>query len=106
MGTSGGTSARFICDHGNTRLGTSVYVLGSIAELGNWSAEKAVKLDPDGPYPQWTGLITNLPVNTRIEWKCVKRLESGGPVLEWQPGANNAFTTPVSGSAGDQVGAF
>ncbi len=75
-------------------------------ELGSWKPEEAVKLNPDGPYPGWKGTIRNLPPNTKIEWKCVKRLESGGPVLEWEPGDNNAFTSPASGSAGEQKGSF
>lgn len=101
-----GVSANFICDNGHTTFGTSVYVLGSIPELGAWKAENAVKLEPNGPYPRWTGIIKNLPPNTKIEWKCVKRLESNGPVLEWGPSDNNIFTSPASGSAGEQKGAF
>ena len=101
-----GVSANFICDNGCTTFGTSVYVLGSIPELGAWKAENAVKLEPNGPYPRWTGIIKNLPPNTKIEWKCVKRLESNGPVLEWEPSNNNIFTSPASGSAGEQKGAF
>jgi len=83
-----------------------VYVLGSIPALGAWKAEDAVRLNPDGPYPRWTGIINNLPSDAKIEWKCVKRLESGGPVLEWELGDNNTFTSPASGSAGEQRGAF
>jgi alpha-glucosidase len=83
-----------------------VYVLGNIAELGSWNAPGAVKLDPNGPYPRWTGAVATLPSNTRIEWKCVKRLETGGAILEWQPGGNNVFVTPASGNAGVQRGAF
>ena len=98
--------AKFICDNGHTTLGTSVYVLGSIPELGAWKAENAVKLNPDGPYPGWTGIIKNLPSNMKIEWKCVKCLESGGPVIEWEPGDNNIFTSPAAGSAGEQRGSF
>ena len=35
----------------------SVYVVGNVDILGNWNAAQAVKLNPDGPYPTWTGLI-------------------------------------------------
>ncbi len=104
--TTCSVSAKFICDNGHTTFGTSVYALGSIPELGTWKAENAVRLDPDGPYPGWTGIIKNLPSNTKIEWKCVKRLESGGSVLEWEPNENNTFTSPASGSAGEQKGSF
>ncbi len=98
--------ARFLCDNGHTTFGTSVYVLGNIAELGAWRAERAVRLVPDGPYPRWTGMVDNLPPDTMIEWKCIKRLERGGAVLEWEGGRNNTFRTPSSGSAGEQKGAF
>jgi alpha-glucosidase len=103
-----GVSARFVCDNGDTTPGTSVYVAGSIAPLGNWNTDNAVKLNPDGPYPTWTGMIGGLPASTRIEWKCIKRLETGTPprVLQWEPGGNNVFTTPAAGSAGVQTGTF
>jgi alpha-glucosidase len=101
-----GVSTNFACDNGHTSFGASVYVLGNIAELGGWNASGAIKLDPNGPYPRWTGTLANLPGNTRVEWKCVKRLESGGAILEWQPGGNNVFVTPASGSAGVQRGGF
>jgi alpha-glucosidase len=101
-----GISARFVCDQGHTTFGTSVYVLGNIPKLGAWQAGQAVKLEPDGPYPRWTGVIKNLPANRAIEWKCVKRLETGGPVLEWEPGSNHTFMSPATGSAGEHRGAF
>ncbi len=104
--TPDSVTAKFICQNGDTTFGTSVYVLGNIEELGKWRAEDAVKLNPDGPYPGWTGIIGNLPANTIVEWKCIKRLETGGPVLEWERGENNAFTSPASGNAGEQEGSF
>jgi alpha-glucosidase len=100
-------SGKFICENGRTMLGTSVYVVGSVPELGEWNPDGAVKLNPDGPYPKWTGSITNLPPETRIQWKCIKRLEGGDRrVIQWKPGENNEFTTPESGDAGEQAGAF
>jgi hypothetical protein len=33
-------------------------------------------------------------------------LESGGQVLGWEHGDNNTFTSPPSGSAGEQKGSF
>jgi hypothetical protein len=101
------TSARFVCDKGATTFGISVYVVGNIPELGSWDPKKAVKLEPDGPYPTWTGTINNLPPGTYIEWKCIKRQETGDQqVTQWEPDPNNAFTTPATGSAGDQKGEF
>jgi len=101
------TSARFICDKGSTTFGISVYVVGNIPGLGSWDPKKAIKLEPDGPYPTWTGTLNNLPPDTYIEWKCIKRQETGNQqVTQWEPGSNNAFTTPASGSSGDQKAEF
>ena len=100
LGTTpgGDRSVSFTCNNGFTTMGTSVYVVGNIPQLGNWSPSSAVKLDPTS-YPTWTGSI-DLPDNQVVEWKCIKRLESGGGT-QWQPGANNqlgASATSTSGS--------
>jgi alpha-glucosidase len=83
----------FECRNGNTVFGTSVYVVGNIPELGNWDPAQAVKLDPNGPYPTWTGKICQLPDQTAVEWKCIKRPETASSPVEWEPGANNLFTS-------------
>jgi len=88
---------KFVCNNGNTTWGQSVYVVGNIAALGNWAPAQAVKLDPDGPYPSWTGTIF-LPGNTPIQWKCIERPENAADPVLWQPGPNNGFTSPASGS--------
>lgn len=100
-------SMSFTCTNGTTSMGQSVYVVGSVPQLGNWSAASAVKLDPTS-YPTWTGTISNLPPNTSIEWKCIKRQEANYPatVDQWQPGSNSSFTTPGSGSGGSTSGGF
>ena len=98
-------SMEFICNNGTTQWGESVYVVGNIPELGNWDTNSAVKLDPNN-YPTWNGTITNLPPSTTIEWKCIKRWESGGSANQWEPGANNSFTSPASGHGGTTVGDF
>jgi alpha-glucosidase len=105
---SAGITAEFICENGQTVWGASVYVVGNIAELANWNTDKAIKLEPNGPYPTWKGMIGKLPASTRIEWKCIKRLEAGNPppVMQWEPGENNVFTTPAAGKAELQKGAF
>lgn len=96
-------SARFVCENGNTSWGTSVYVVGNIAELGAWDPARAVPLQPDGPYPTWTGTLADLPSGADIQWKCIKRLESDDQhVVEWQPGGNNHFDP----AAQSQVGRF
>lgn len=88
----------FSCKHGDTNFGTSVYVVGNTPALGLWDPNTGIKLKPDGPYPTWTGKISGLPCDTPIEWKCIKRLESGDRrVIEWEPGSNNRFSKPCDG---------
>ncbi len=86
-------SANFVCNNGTTDWGQNIYVVGSVAELGNWNTTNAKKLDPLS-YPSWNKVIDNLPASTTIEWKCIKR--DLGSVI-WQNGSNNVFTTPSTG---------
>ena len=102
-GGGGNVDVSFTCNNGNTYWGQSVYVVGSVPELGNWSPANAVKLDPN-PYPIWTGTV-GLPASTSIEWKCLKREEANPDRgVEWQSGGNNTLTTPASGSASASAG--
>ncbi len=100
-------SATFSCSNGTTVCGQSVYAVGNVPQLGEWSVASAVKLNPAG-YPTWTGTISALPPNTTVEWKCVKRQDAGYPNTAdlWQPGANTTFSTPATGSAGTTSGSF
>lgn len=83
-------SVNMSCYNGYTTAGQSVYVIGNIPELGNWSPANAVKLNPTS-YPSWTGAL-DLPTNTAIEWKCIKRDElNPASSLVWENGANNQF---------------
>ncbi|RBP53206.1 carbohydrate-binding module family 20 domain-containing protein [Arenicella xantha] len=97
-GSGSNRQVSFTCNNGSTNLGTSVYVVGDSAQLGNWSPNSAIKLDPTA-YPTWSATIS-LPANQAMEWKCIKRLESGGGV-QWQNGSNNQLgsaSTSTSGS--------
>src|SRR5271157_4667139 len=87
-------AVNFVCNNGTTTWGQSVYVVGNIPALGNWAPAQGVKLNPDGPYPTWTGIIA-VPPNTAVQWKCIK--QGVGPIV-WQSGSNNGFTSPASGS--------
>lgn len=113
------TSVNFVCENGETVPGQSVYVSGSIEALGNWDPAKAVKLDPTiyydyitqpdnyvlGPTkPIWTRVIHGLPVDTNIEWKCIKRNETDPTQVQWQSGDNNTKMTTASGYAGNSYG--
>lgn len=101
-------SAQFICENGTTVPGQSVYVVGNIAALGNWSPASAIKLDPNGPYPTWSGILANLLPNATIEWKCIKRRDTGDITVVdlWQPGSNNVFTAAPAGFGGMTRGRF
>ena len=81
----------FTCAEGHTHPGQNIYAVGSIAELGEWDPERAVRLSPEA-YPVWQGSIA-VPPGASFEWKCLKK---EGAEEVWQPGANNVY--PGSGS--------
>jgi alpha-amylase len=96
-GGGGQVSVSFSCQNATTVSGQSVYVVGSIPELGTWSPAAARKLDPTA-YPTWTGTLS-LPASTSIQWKCIKRDEvNPNEDLVWEPGSNNTVQTPAAGS--------
>ena len=98
-------SVSFQCQNGTTEWGQSVYITGDIGALGNWSPADALKLDPTA-YPSWSGTF-ELPANTRMEWKCIKRSETDpGAQLEWQSGSNNQLQTGSTGSNNLASGSF
>lgn len=95
---SGNVAVNFTCQNGTTYMGQSVYITGNHASLGSWSVANAIKLNP-GIYPTWTGSV-QLPANTTIEWKCVKRDENNpGVGIQWQAGNNNSVQTGTSGAS-------
>jgi alpha-glucosidase len=117
------TSIYFVCDRGFTRPGQSIYVVGSIPEIGNWDVSSAVKLSPDvyfeyisnppqvhtgpGPYaPLWTGVVSGLPANTAFEWKFVRMSEDGTGQVDYDPGPKHKFYTAKQGYSGRCLGNF
>lgn len=99
--------ATFQCSNGTTALGQSVYAVGNIPQLGGWNVAGALKLEAT-TYPTWKRLIDDLPPNTVVEWKCIKRAEANYPDTAdaWQSGANNTYTTPASGGSSTTSGSF
>lgn len=95
----------FSCRDAQTSAGTSVFVVGNVAELGNWDPIKGLKMTPSA-YPTWTIKVANLPASAAVEWKCVKRREDGTGTPTWQAGSNNSLITPSSGYAGESTGTF
>ena len=100
--TAANIRENFTCQNGTTYSGQSVYVVGDNAALGNWTAAAAIKLNPTS-YPTWTGTI-QLPANTAIEWKCLKREENNAAAgIVWESGSNNTLNTS---NAISTLGAF
>ena len=90
--TGGTVDITFQCSQGNTYFGQSVYAIGNISELGDWSIANAIKLDPTN-YPTWQKTI-EVPKNTNVEWKCLKREETNpSQGVQWETGANTNFTS-------------
>ena len=95
----------FICDNASTQVGTMVYIVGNTAALGNWNADRGVRMEASA-YPTWTKLVPGLESDETIEWKCVKRREGGNIRAEWQQGPNNILTGSPSEYLGPTWGKF
>lgn len=89
---------RFVVNNATTALGENVYLTGSVSELGNWDAAKAI-----GPifntviysYPTWYYDVS-VPANTALQFKFIKK---NGTVATWEGGSNHTVTSPSSGVA-------
>lgn len=106
-GSSSGNkvAGQFTCSNGSTYFGQSVYAIGNVPELGNWNIASAIKLDPTN-YPTWSGTI-DLPANSSVEWKCLKRDENNPNAgVVWQSGGNNTIQTGNVGSSVNTSGGF
>jgi hypothetical protein len=99
---TGEVNVVFTCQNAETVWGQNVYVVGSNTELGDWDTDKARILNSKN-YPDWENTISDLPADTHIEWKCLKKDGAGN--VQWQSGENNRFTTPRSGT-GNTSGSF
>lgn len=78
-----------------TSYGQDMYVVGNVAELGNWSPGSAVKLnwvDSD----TWSGPVTfTSSAGQSIEFKFIVRQ---GSTTIWEGGSNRSYTVPSSGT--------
>jgi alpha-glucosidase (family GH31 glycosyl hydrolase) len=122
--TAASTSVNFVCENGETSIGKSVFVVGSIPRLGSWDVSKAIKLDPNiyyeyiynpppggqtvGPTrPVWTAVVAGLPSKPSFEWKCIRLNDDGSGEASWQPDPNNHFqSVQTAGFTGQAKGAF
>jgi hypothetical protein len=74
-----------------TEWGDTLVLLGDLPELGRWSGEHAVTLDPSA-WPTWRTTLT-LPAGVRAEYKLAVRTASGA--LRWEQGENRHLTVPT-----------
>jgi glycosidase len=95
--TGNQVSVRFIVQNATTVSGENVYLVGNVAELGNWDPASAI-----GPmfnrviraYPTWY-FDVSVPAGTALEFKFIKK---NGSVVTWEGGSNHTYTTPASGT--------
>lgn len=92
-----GVAVTFTCTNGLTTPGISVYVVGNIPELGNWTVSNAQKLTPT-TYPTWQTTLDAIPANTTVNWKCVKANETTLAITQWEGGGDNVFTSGADGT--------
>ena len=76
-----------------TSLGQSVYVVGSIPELGSWDPAKAPEAMMNPNYPEWF-LPISVPKATQLQFKFIKK--DGNGTVTWEGGSNRVFTSPSS----------
>ncbi|MEU9891189.1 carbohydrate-binding module family 20 domain-containing protein [Sphaerisporangium sp. NPDC051011] len=77
-----------------TAWGQNVFVVGNVPELGSWAPASAVPLS-SATYPIWRATV-NLPANTAIQYKYIKKNSDGS--VTWESDPNRAFTTPSTGT--------
>lgn len=99
--TGSQVAVRFKVNNASTAYGTSVYLVGSVYELGNWTATKAIgplfnNTSTIGVYPTWFYDVS-VPAGTTIQYKFIK-IDTSGNVV-WEGGNNHVVTTPTSGTA-------
>ncbi len=93
---STGVTVTFNIYGATTVPGQDVYIVGNHALLGNWAPANASGPGDGTAYPLWK-VTTTLPANTSVEFKAIIKDQNGN--VTWEPGANNAYTTPASGNA-------
>ncbi|KHN97954.1 Glucan 1,4-alpha-glucosidase, starch-binding protein [Metarhizium album ARSEF 1941] len=75
--------------------GESILVVGSLAEVGNWSPADAIPLDASQYTPSnplWSAKVT-IPAATNFEYKYIKKTNDGRVVWESDPNRSAASST-------------
>ncbi|TWE21704.1 carbohydrate-binding module family 20 domain-containing protein [Kitasatospora atroaurantiaca] len=73
-----------------------LYLVGSVAALGNWSPEVAVPLVWSGH--TWSVTLSSLPTATTVRYKYLAKDRDGN--ITWQPGPDQLLTTAAAGTSG------
>jgi len=76
-----------------TSVGDEVYIVGSIAQLGNWTAISSAHLSGTA-YPYWKGTVS-VPAGTTFQYKYVIVKSSGS--YTWESIGNRTATVPATG---------
>ncbi|KAI9371579.1 hypothetical protein BJX61DRAFT_543521 [Aspergillus egyptiacus] len=87
--------------HVPTSWGETVYLTGSIAQLGSWSPSSARELSASQYTPSspiWS-VTVELPVGITFEYKYIVQKESDGSIV-WEGGPNRSYTVPENGCSG------
>lgn len=98
-------SVHFVCDSDSTQPGEALYVTGNIPRLGSWDPARALRLE-EIRYPRWVRWVDGLPPKTVIEWRCLKKDETGVGKPLPEPGPAHTLVTPESGFADTGFGTF
>jgi len=77
-----------------TVFGENIYLTGSVPALQNWNTNTALLMNPNN-YPVWS-VTVNVPANTALEYKYIRKDGSGA--VTWESDPNNSFTTPANGA--------
>ncbi|KAI1783512.1 glycoside hydrolase [Ganoderma leucocontextum] len=97
VGSGGGGSANVVinfAETATTTFGENIFVVGSIAQLGNWDPASAIALSA-ALYPVWTASVS-IPAGTSFEYKFIRK-ETDGSVV-WESDPNRSDTALSSGS--------
>ncbi len=87
-----------------TTFGTSVYVVGDVAELGGGDTARAVKLSP-AAYPTWRVTVA-LPAGLEVSYRFIARADGPGQqnsVPVWEGGVDTLTVADGSGEGGGKV---
>ncbi|MEO1584126.1 MAG: alpha/beta hydrolase-fold protein [Planctomycetota bacterium] len=91
-----------------TSIGESVFLVGSLPELGAGDVTRAVRLEPSG-YPAWRGSIS-LPANTDYTYRAIVRRNAAGlgddPTNAMPVSTEAAATTPSGSGAAPAIGVY